>query len=95
MTIRDEVLGNFYIEVDPNQFILYETKKIDPNHPLSKGEEGEREHCVGYFSRLDNIVLRLIQIKMSRIDDTVTLSEFLELWENEQEKLKRIYGYLS
>lgn len=81
MTIIDnDILGTFQIDVYPEQYVLREVKSIDTSHRLSKGEEGEKEVTHGYFVNLGHLVTKLIQIKLSREENTVTLQEFWQAW---------------
>lgn len=87
MKIQDPVLEPFFIDIEEDQFILRETKQIDTTHFLSKGEEGEKEVTHGYFVNLGHLIKKLVQIKLSREQKTVTLQEFWQAWVGYSKKL--------
>jgi hypothetical protein len=88
MTIQDKnILEHFQIDVYEDQYVLREVKPIDINHRLSKGEEGEKEVTHGYFVSLDALIRKMIQIKLSREEGTMTLKEFWTAWVNHNKKV--------
>jgi len=88
MTIQDKnILEHFQIDVYEDQYVLREVKPIDINHRLSSGVEGEKEVTHGYFVSLDALVRKMIQIKLSRDEATLTLKEFWTAWVNHNKKI--------
>lgn len=88
MKIQDnEILGSFFIEVEPEQFILKETVSIDTTHRLSKGEEGEREVIHGYFVDMGHLIKKLVQTKISRNEQPITLQQFWQSWVSYSKKI--------
>lgn len=88
MTIIDkEILEHFQIDIYEDQYVLREVKPIDINHRLSSGVEGEKEVTHGYFVNLGALVSKMIQIKLSRQEEPMTLKEFWTAWVNHNKKI--------
>lgn len=88
MTIQDKnILEHFQIDVYEDQYVLREVKPIDINHRLSSGIEGEKEVTHGYFVSLDALIRKMILIKLSRDEGTMTLKEFWTAWVNHNKKI--------
>lgn len=95
MTIKDEALGDFLIDVYEDQYVLREVKAIDTTHFLSKGKEGEKEITHGYFVSLEPLVRKVIQIKLSREEKVFTLQEFWQAWVTFNKKIIDMFERLN
>jgi hypothetical protein len=90
MEIRDKLLEPFFVKVTEEQFVLTETKTIDVTHHMSKGEEGEREVPVGYYTDFTALIKKVIFLQKARSEEVVTLEEYLNSWKEQVELLTNL-----
>jgi hypothetical protein len=65
-----QVGENYRIESDKYNYILKNRKVSDPTHRFSKGIAKETWEDVGYFSKLEHLVHRLIELEVKTSDTT-------------------------
>ena len=56
------------------------------------GEEYQREDLVGYYSDLENVIRKIVYLRLSNREEIVTLKEYLEIY---REQVNRIEKLLS
>lgn len=83
MKIRSEKLNPFWIDVQPDQFVLIEDKVIQEGD--NKG--GIHEQTIGYFVDIPGCIKRVIREKFSEEDIVVSLKQFLTMYKELQDKL--------
>lgn len=68
---------NYEIEVNESSFDLYQTRPPKQNHKAI----GENIRCChGYFSKLPQVISKIVMVDMSAREEKVSLSNFLELY---------------
>ena len=90
MEIRDKLLAPFFVKITEEQFVLMETKTIDVTHHMSKGEEGEREVPVGYYTDFTALLKKVLFLQKARSEEVVTLEEYLNSWKEQVELLTNL-----
>ena len=69
---------NFEIEVGESSFDLYQTRPPKLKHKANVSDEVKC--CYGYFTKLPQVISKIIMIDMSNREEKVSLSNFLELY---------------
>lgn len=82
----------FYVEQDEQQFTLKEKitrekVKREKGKKVKTGEIFESEEIHGYFISLENAIMKVIKIKMSRKNKIISLREYLEEFRKERQSL--------
>ena len=87
MTIQDSLLEPYRIEIDENQFSVYRhTGKIDRNGYEVKDYKG-------YYSKLSSALHRIVKIKMSDDNSTISLDHYIKKYDNIYTKLSNIVNH--
>lgn len=63
MTIQDELLHPYHIQVDAESYNVMESYKTEKGKDTSK--------CHGYFSKIENAILKIVHLKMNTNDGKV------------------------
>ena len=89
--IQDELINPFYIDVEDDQFTLREKCTVE------KGTNAGSTYDMtkGYFTTLDACIRKIVRIKISREDETLTLEQFLERLKAEYAKIDEILKKLD
>ena len=69
---------NFEIEVSENTFDLYQVRPPKQTHKAKTGDY--IRCCLGYFSKLPQAILKIIQVEMSNREEKISLANFMELY---------------
>lgn len=89
--IQDPIIEPFYIDVEEDQFTLRETCTVQEGS--TKGNEYTMTR--GYFITLEACIKKIIRIKISREDETLTLEQFLERFKVEYAQIDEILKKLD
>lgn len=73
MIIQDEFLAPFFIKVEPDVYILQHNYNV-------KGKE--TAHSIGYYTSLPSLIKKVIALKLSDEETTVTLNEYISKFQN-------------
>jgi hypothetical protein len=72
-------IRNFEIVVGEQSYDLYEVRPPKQLHKI-KDPNGDVKVCLGYFSKLENVINKLIQVELSNRDEITDLRNFLEVY---------------
>jgi hypothetical protein len=65
-----QVGENYRIESDKYNYILKKRHVSDPNHRFSSGQAKETWEDIGYYSKLEHLVNRLVELEVKTSDTT-------------------------
>jgi hypothetical protein len=87
MTIQDALLEPYRIEVDESQFSVYRfTGKTDKNGYEVKDYKG-------YFSKLSTALHKIVKIKMSEDNSTISLGHYIKQYDKIYNSLTKIVNH--
>ena len=65
-----QVSENYRIETDKYNYILKKRHVSDPNHRFSSGQAKESWEDVGFYSKLEHLVNRLVELQVKSSNAT-------------------------
>lgn len=89
--LQDPIIEPFYIDVEDDQFTLREKCTVE------KGDNSGTTYDMtkGYYTTLEACIKKIIRIKISREDETLTLEQFLERLKVEYAQIDEILKKLD
>jgi len=88
MTIKDELLGKHFIQIDDLQVILYVEKQ---RKNIKSGETYIEKEVVGYYTNVSGALKRIIRDNLSENKDTFTLQQFADEVKSEFNSMNELF----
>lgn len=70
-------------------------RKGEGSITVPTGEEYQREDLVGYYSDLENVIKKIIHLRLSSKEETVTLKEYLEVYREQVDKIEKLLSQVT
>ena len=77
MKIIDEVLGDYRIDIDSSSISYTVKDKEDKMIQDKKRGLVSSNTVYGYYSSIENAILKIVNLNLNKGEDTVTLKEYL------------------
>jgi hypothetical protein len=92
VTIKDEILDPYFIQLDEYQYILKVIKKKNKDHHFSKeGKKNTYEIKLGYYADLKAALKAAARRKITDSKSTVSIKEYITQYENIIKSLNSIF----
>lgn len=86
MKIKDQLLEPYYINVTDNSYDVIKEVKVSDVKSKNFGKITEQNF--GYFSKLDNALLKIAKLKLIKNNQEINLSSYINAYRDMLEKIK-------